>query len=172
MSFWKEPLWREILSRMWEHCFWVPYEERVYTSCQKFVNSLPELHRLLQCHSRCHFLLGEVVISNFNFAMWSKPYVWMCVHAQMCVHVHAGLHVWRFICVGLCACQQAHGCGAVCYSTGIWCVELCLRWSKMSAISLQSLIRWTWWCRLKPPYQVYRVTRRELTDSYPLQFRL
>lgn len=78
----------------------------MYASCQKFVNSLPALHRQLQCHSRCHFLLGEVVISNFNFAMWSTP----CARIRACVcmcksaRLHAGPHVQRFICVGLSVC--------------------------------------------------------------------
>lgn len=99
VSLGREPLRRELLSRLWEHCFWVWHEERVYASCQKFVNSLPELHRHLQCHSRCHVLLGEVVISNFNFAMWSKPCAGMCVRAQMCALACVEINLCRLVCV-------------------------------------------------------------------------
>lgn len=109
--FWREPLCRELLSRLWEHCFWAPYEERVYASCQKFVNSLPELHRHLQCHSRCHFLLGEVVISNFNFAMWSKPYMWMCVRARARANVCS--------CTCRLACAEINLCRLVCVSASL-----------------------------------------------------
>ena len=75
---------------------------KIYAGCQKFVNSFPALHRHLKCHSRCHFLLGEVVISNFNFAMWSKPCVCVC-HMQACVDIH--------LCVCVCVSKlKLQGC--------------------------------------------------------------
>lgn len=82
--------------------------------CQKFVNSLPALHRHLQCHSRCHFLLGEVVISNFKFAMWSKPRVCVCVCVNVFVCMQAcmcgGSFVWARLCVCVSASLRLQGC--------------------------------------------------------------
>ena len=90
------------LSMRWEP--WFGGKGGVFAGCQKFVNSLPALHRHLQCQSTCHFLMGEVVISNFNFAIRSKPVcvcVWVCVHLQVCVCVS------KLKAAGLCVTAQA-----------------------------------------------------------------